>query len=157
MIHRRQLNYLDNSFFKGKAILIFGARQVGKTAISKLTVKNHFFLWLNGDEPATQHLLENITSDRLKAIIGEHKILVIDEAQLIHNIGLLIKRMVDNFPEIQIIASGNSAFELADKTKESMVVRKEELQLFPLSFSEMVPHTNFIEESRLLPQLLVYG
>jgi hypothetical protein len=65
--------------------------------------------------------------------------------------------MVDNFPEIQIIASGSSAFELADKTKESMVGRKEELQLFPLSFSEMVSHTSFIEESRLLPQRLVYG
>lgn len=100
MINRSQQNYLDSSLFKGKVILVFGARQVGKTAISKHTVKNDSFLWLNGDEPATQQLLENITSDRLKAIIGEHKILVIDEAQLIHNIGLLIKRMVDNFPKI---------------------------------------------------------
>jgi predicted AAA+ superfamily ATPase len=100
MIHRSQQNYLDTSFFKGKAILICGARQVGKTAISKHTVKNHSFLWLNGDELATQHLLKNITPDKLKAIIGKHKILVIDEAQLIHNIGLLIKRMVDNFPAI---------------------------------------------------------
>jgi len=65
--------------------------------------------------------------------------------------------MVDNFPEIQIIASGITAFELADKTKESIVGRKEELQLFALSFSEMVSNTNFIEESRLLAQRLVYG
>lgn len=157
MINRNQQNYLDSLLFKGKAILIFGARQVGKTSIMKNTIKNQSFLWLNGDEPDTQLLLENITSDRLKAIVGNHKILVIDEAQMIHNIGLLIKRMVDNFPEIQIIASGSSAFELADKTKESMVGRKEEMQLFPLSFAEMVAHTNFIEESRLLPQRLIYG
>jgi hypothetical protein len=112
---------------------------------------------LNGDEPDTQLLLENITSDRLKAIVGDNKILVIDEAQMIHNIGLLIKRMVDNFPDIQIIASGSSAFELADKTKESMVGRKEELQLFPLNYKEMVTHTNFIEETRLIPHRLVFG
>jgi len=86
MIHRSQQNYLDSSFFKGKAILIFGARQAGKMSIIENIEKNHSFLWLNGDEQATQHLLENITSDRLKAIIGELKILVIDEAQLIHNI-----------------------------------------------------------------------
>lgn len=155
---KRQLNTeLKNLLYKGKAILLFGARQVGKTSLIKNIINNQSFTWLNGDEPDVQILLENITSDRLKAIIGTHKILVIDEAQMIHNIGLLIKRMVDNFPEIQIIASGSSAFELADKTKESMVGRKEELQLFPLSFSEMVTHTSFIEASRLMPHRLIYG
>lgn len=157
MIKRTLHQELTSLIFKGKAILLFGARQVGKTSLIKKTIKNQSFLWLNGDEPDTQLLLENITSDRLKVIIGTHKILVIDEAQMIHNIGLLIKRMVDNFPEIQVIASGSSAFELADKTKESMVGRKEELQLFPLTFSEMVNHTNFVEASRLMPHRLIYG
>ena len=157
MIARTQQTEIDSHLFKGKAILVFGARQVGKTSLIKNTIKNDSFLWLNGDEPDTQHLLENITTDRLKAMIGNHKILVIDEAQMIHNIGLLIKRMVDNFPEIQIIASGSSAFELADKTKESMVGRKEELQLFPFSYQEMVNETNFVEETRLVPHRLVFG
>ena len=121
MIQRTQQPAIDTLLFKGKAILVFGARQVGKTSLIKNTVKNHPYLWLNGDEPDTQLLLENITSDRLKALIGNNTMLIIDEAQMIHNIGLLIKRMVDNFPEIQIIASGSSAFELADKTKESMM------------------------------------
>ena len=137
--------------------MVFGARQVGKTSLIKNTIKDNPSLWLNGDEPDTQLLLENITTDRLKALIGINKILVIDEAQMIHNIGLLIKRMVDNFPDIQVIASGSSAFELADKTKESMMGRKEELQLFPLTYSEMVHHTNFVEETRLVPHRLVYG
>ncbi|MEW4922316.1 ATP-binding protein [Algibacter sp. 2305UL17-15] len=157
MIKRQLHKELSSLLFKGKAILVFGARQVGKTSLIKKTIKSHSVLWFNGDEPDIQLLLENITSDRLKAIIGTHKILVIDEAQMIHNIGLLIKRMVDNFPEIQVIASGSSAFELADKTKESMVGRKEELQLFPLTFSEMVNHTNFVEASRLMPHRLIYG
>jgi hypothetical protein len=157
MIPRLQQQEIDSFLFKGKAILVFGARQVGKTSLIKNTIKDNSYLWLNGDEPDTQLLLENITSDRLKALVGNNKILVIDESQMISNIGLLIKRMVDNFPEIQIIASGSSAFELADKTKESMVGRKEELQLFPLCYKEMVNHTNFIEETRLVPHRLVYG
>ena len=157
MIKRQLHQELTNLLFKGKAILIFGARQVGKTVLIKKTIKDKSYLWLNGDEPDIQVLLENMTSDRLKTIIGKHNILIIDEAQMIHNIGLLIKRMVDNFPEIQVIASGSSAFELVDKTKESMVGRKEKLQLYPLTFSEMVTHTNFIEESRLMPHRLIYG
>lgn len=157
MIARIQQTEIDSYLFKGKAILVFGARQVGKTSLIHSTCQNNSFLWLNGDEPDTQLLLENITSDRLKAIVGDNKILVIDEAQMIHNIGLLIKRMVDNFPVIQIIASGSSAFELADKTKESMVGRKEELRLFPLNYKEMVTHTNFVEETRLVPHRLVFG
>lgn len=157
MINRIQQKEIDSHLFKGKAILLFGARQVGKTSLIKNTIKDNLFLWLNGDEPDTQLLLEKITTDRLKALVGENKILVIDEAQMVSNIGLLIKRMVDNFPEIQVIASGSSAFELADKTKESMVGRKEELQLFPFCYKEMVNHTNFIVETRLLPHRLVYG
>jgi uncharacterized protein len=157
MINRTQQTEIDSCFFKGKAILVFGARQVGKTSLIKNTIKNKTFLWLNGDEPDTKVLLENITTDRLKALIGNNQVLVIDEAQMIHNIGLLIKRMVDSFPEIQVIASGSSAFELADKTKESMVGRKEELQLFPLTYKEMVDHSNFIEETRLIPHRLVFG
>lgn len=157
MIQRTPQFEIDSYLFKGKAILVFGARQVGKTSLIKNTIKKNSFLWLNGDEPDTQLLLENITTDRLKALIGKNSILVIDEAQMVHNIGLLIKRIVDNYPEIQVIASGSSAFELADKTKESMVGRKEELQLFPLRYAEMVQHSNFVEETRLVPHRLVYG
>lgn len=157
MINRSPQTEIDSYLFKRKAILVFGARQVGKTSLIKKTIKGQSFLWFNGDEPDTQILLENITTDRLKALIGEKKIIVIDEAQMIHNIGLLIKRMVDNYPEIQVIASGSSAFELADRTKESMVGRKEELQLFPLSYGEMVKHSNFVEETRLVPHRLVFG
>jgi predicted AAA+ superfamily ATPase len=157
MVSRIKLEEINSYLFKGKAILIFGARQVGKTSLIKAAIKPFPFIWMNGDESDTQILLENITTDRLRALIGDKKILVIDEAQMIHNIGLLIKRMVDSFPEIQVIASGSSAFELADKTKESMVGRKEEIQLFPLTYNEMVAHTNFVEETRLVPHRLVFG
>lgn len=157
MIKRVLYDSAKDLLFKGKAIVLFGARQVGKSSLIREVVKGHDHLWLNGDEPDVPLLLEDITSDRLKTIVGNNKILVIDEAQMIPNIGLLIKRMVDNIAEIQVIATGSSAFELADKTKESMVGRKEELQLFPLSFSEMVQDKDFIAESRLIPNRLLYG
>ncbi len=157
MIRRILHENIEDVMLKGKAIVLFGARQVGKSSLIREVVKQKKFLWLNGDEPDVSLLLDNITSERLKTIVGENNVLVIDEAQTVSNIGLLIKRMVDNFPEIQIIATGSSAFELADRTKESMVGRKEEFQLFPLSFSEMVQHSDFITESRLTANRLVYG
>ena len=157
MIARIGLEEISSYLFQGKAIVLFGARQVGKTSLIKKAIENYQFVWLNGDEPDTQQLLDTITSDRLRMMVGDAKILVIDEAQMIHNIGLLVKRMVDSYPEIQVIASGSSAFELADKTKESMVGRKEEMRLFPLTFKEMVNHTSVVEELRALPHRLVYG
>lgn len=157
MIKRTTYQPLENALFKGKAIIVFGARQVGKTSIIKNICQKYSYTWLNGDEPEVAQLLKNISTERLKLINGTHKILVIDEAQHIENIGLLIKRMVDAVPEIQIIASGSSAFELADKTKESMVGRKREFQLYPLSFQEMVNHHTFLKENSLLDNRLVYG
>ena len=157
MIQRTITTDIINALYQNKAILLFGARQVGKTSIIKKIIEDKPYLWLNGDEPDTQQLLEKITTDRLKVILGNLTHLVIDEAQMIHNVGLLIKRIVDNLPHIQVIATGSSAFELADKTKESMVGRKIEFHLFPFSFSEMVNHTNFITENRLLNHRLVYG
>jgi len=157
MIVRKQLDLINEYLFQGKAIILFGARQVGKTSLIKTAVKAKQHLWLNGDEPDTQVLLENITPSRLQAILGKTRILVIDEAQMISNIGLLIKRLVDSSPEIQVIASGSSAFELADKTKESMVGIKQEIQVFPLSFSEMAAHHSLVYENRLISHRLVYG
>ena len=157
MIARIGLEEISSYLFQGKAIVLFGARQVGKTSLIKKAIENFQFVWLNGDEPDTQQLLDTVTTDRLRLIVGEAKILVIDEAQMIHIIGLLVKRMVDSYPEIQVIASGSSAFELADKTKESMVGRKEEMRLFPLTFKEMVNHTSVVEELRALPHRLVFG
>ncbi len=78
MINRSPQIEIDSYLFKGKAILVFGARQVGKTSLIKNTIKGQSFLWLNGDEPDTQILLQNITTDRLKALVGDNKIIVVD-------------------------------------------------------------------------------
>lgn len=157
MIVRQIENQLKEKLFNKKAILIFGARQVGKTSLIKKIVKEEKYIWLSGDEPDVQQLLENITSERINQLVGTNRLLIIDEAQMITNIGLLIKRIVDNSNHIQVIATGSSAFELADKTKESLIGRKFEFQLFPISFSEMVNHSDWLTQKRTLQHYLVHG
>jgi predicted AAA+ superfamily ATPase len=144
--------------FKGKAIIVLGARQTGKTTLFRQLIKNmENVLWLNADEPDTVALFDNSSSSRLKATFSGKKIVVIDEAQRISDIGLKLKLITDQIPEIQLIATGSSAFELANKVNEPLTGRKWEYKLFPLSFSEMVQHHGFIEENRLLKHRLIFG
>lgn len=81
------------------------------------------FQWLNGDEPTVRQLLSNAGLERIKQILGNHKCIFIDEAQRIENIGLTLKIMVDNIPDVQLIVSGSSVFELANRIKEPLTGR----------------------------------
>ena len=114
-------------------------------------------LWLNGDEPDVRNLFDGATSTLLKSIIGNKKIVVIDEAQRISDIGIYIKLIADNIPDIQVIATGSSSFDLSNKINEPLTGRKFEYCMYPLSFAEMVANTGLIEEKRMLQQRLVYG
>lgn len=158
MIKRIIDNKIKEKLFKGKAILLIGSRQIGKTtSLKEIFSSDDNVLWLSGDDPDTQSFFENVTSERLKVLFGKKNIIIIDEAQRINNIGLKLKLITDNIKDLQLVATGSSAFELADKTKESLTGRKWEYQMFPLSFQEMVEHHGFITEKRLLPHRLVYG
>ena len=98
----------------GKAIIIMGPRQVGKTTLLRnLFTDTGEVLFLNGDELDVRTLFENISATRLKAIIGNKKTLVIDEAQRIEDIGLRLKLITDQMPEVQLIATGSSSFEFS--------------------------------------------
>ena len=159
MIERSIESQIKNKLFKGKAILLFGPRQVGKTTLIKKIVAEADmpFRWFSGDEPDIRLALTNTTSTQLRALIGTAKLVVIDEAQRIENIGLTIKLATDNFPEIQVIATGSSAFELANKINEPLTGRKFEFLLYPFSFEELYQNNGFIEEKRLLENRLIFG
>jgi uncharacterized protein len=159
MIERILTENIRERFFKGKAILIFGPRQTGKTTLLKQVTSAYSqdTLWLNGDESDIRELFANPTSIRIKGIIGKAKIIVIDEAQRIADIGLSLKLMVDNIPGIQILASGSSALDLSGHVKEPLTGRKYEYLLYPFSFGEMVRHTSQMEERRLLEHRMVFG
>ena len=97
-----------------KAIIIMGARQVGKsTLLSQMLGNREDVIWMNGDEPDIQDLFQDMTSTRIKTILGNKKILAIDEAQRIPNIGLRLKLITDQIPEVQVIATGSSSFRVA--------------------------------------------
>ena len=141
-----------------KAIIIMGARQVGKsTLLDKMLSGHGDVLWLNGDDPDTQMLFQGITSTRLRTLLAAYRIVVIDEAQRISDVGLRLKLITDQVPDVQVIATGSSSFSLASKVNEPLTGRKREYTLFPLTFAEMVAHTNLLDELRLLPHRMVYG
>ena len=95
-----------------KAITIMGARQVGKSTLLQMMLgERKDVMWLNGDEPDIVEILGNMTSPRLKAMIGNNTIIVIDEAQRIPDIGLRLKLITDQIPDVQVIATGSRSFD----------------------------------------------
>lgn len=158
MIQRFLQKQLKERLHSGKAIILMGSRQVGKTTLLKSIFENsEDVLWLNGDELDILELFENASAVRLKQFFGNRKMVVIDEAQRIPNIGLKLKLITDTLPEIQLIATGSSSFELANSVNEPLTGRKWEYKMFPVSFAEMVNHHGLLDEKRSLNHRLVYG
>jgi len=158
MINRAIIKNISTRLGKGKAILIFGPRQSGKTTLlHQIFDGRQKVMWFNGDETDVQQLFENASSPRLKSVFGDSKTIIIDEAQRICNIGRSLKLITDELKEIQVVATGSSAFELANRTQEPLTGRKWEYFLYPLAFAEMVSHHGILQEKRLLAHRLVYG
>jgi uncharacterized protein len=159
MVTRIIQKQLLDRVHKGKLLLVTGPRQVGKTTLMRQLVEKQAekFLWLNCDNPDDRADLENATVTSLKSLLGAHSLVVVDEAQRVKNIGLTLKMLADNFPNVQVLASGSSALELANEIKEPLTGRKREFHLYPFSTQEMINITSLREEKRLLEQRLIYG
>lgn len=158
MVERHIQSNIQSLLGGGKAIVIMGARQVGKsTLLRQMLGERQDVIWMNGDELDIQELFFNMTSTRIRAILGSKRILVIDEAQRISDIGLRLKLITDQVPDVQVIATGSSSFELASKVNEPLTGRKREFRMYPLTFGEMVQHTQFLDEVRMIPHRMVYG
>jgi len=136
MLQRKIAVQIKNRLFQGKAIIITGPRQTGKTTLvnSLLEEFSGKYIIFNGDEADVREAFSNATSTALKALIGNKRIVFIDEAQRISEIGLCIKLLVDNYPDLQVIATGSSALDLNSKIKEPLTGRKYEFTLLPFSF-----------------------
>ncbi len=158
MINRFLQPQLESMLGSHKAIIVMGARQVGKSTLLQLLLgQRQDVLWLNGDNNDVQTLFTAISAERMHSLMGTKRVLVIDEAQRIPNIGVQLKIIIDQLSDVQVIATGSSSFELASKVNEPLTGRKREFKLFPLTFNEMVEHSSLIEELRLIPHRLVYG
>ena len=158
MITRQLENNISPLLEGNKAIIIMGARQVGKsTLLRQMLGERQDIIWMNGDELDIQEIFSNMSSTRIRAILGNKRILVVDEAQRILDIGLRLKLITDQIPGVQVIATGSSSFELASKVNEPLTGRKREFRMFPLTFNEMVQHTQFLDEVRMIPHRMIYG
>lgn len=158
MIDRKLSKNIQTLLGGKKAIVVIGARQVGKsTLLGQMLGDRKDVIWMNGDDMDVQELFRDISSTRLRAILANNKFLVIDEAQRIPDVGLRIKLITDQVPDVQVVATGSSSFELTAKVNEALTGRKREFKMFPLTFGEMVAHTNLLEELRMIPHRMVYG
>lgn len=158
MIARALNPIIHERLFTGKAIILMGARQTGKTTLLHEIISGiPDTLWLDGDVPEVKKLFEEGSPDRFRAQFAGKKLIVLDEAQRIKDIGIRLKFLTDHFKELQVIATGSSSFELANEVNEPLTGRKWEYNLFPLSFGEMINHHGFIKEKSLLTHRLVFG
>jgi uncharacterized protein len=150
---------VEQRLFAGKAVILLGPRQAGKTTLVEtlLAKRPEKVLRLNADEPDVREILAGCTSTRLRSLLGDSRLLFIDEAQRVPDIGLTLKLVTDQIPEVQVIATGSSAFELNARTAEPLTGRKFEFMLYPLAFAELVEHHGLLEEKRLLEHRLIYG
>ena len=133
-------NSIKDRLFKGKIIILYGLRQVGKTTLIKEIVResNVKSLYLSCDIPSQRSLFNIPEPSILKKNIGDIDLLVLDEAQEIENIGLILKVFYDIYPNIQIIATGSSSFDLSNKIKEPLTGRAVEFMMYPLSIAEIM-------------------
>lgn len=147
---------------RGRVIIIYGPRRVGKTTVARQLLNEvpaSDQLYLNCDEMVTADALKPTSLAALERVIGQAKRIVIDEAQRVENIGLTLKLLIDSHPELDIIATGSSSFDLAGKVKEPLTGRAYEFMLTPLSLAEIKTYFGYtdLQVQTLLPRLLRLG
>ena len=157
MYRRLLTDRINKRLGSGKAIVVIGPRQVGKTTMIEKILESKDYLLLNGDDPKTRTLLNEPSTEQIRSIIGRHKYLFIDEAQRITGIGLTMKIITDRFKEVQLFASGSSSFDLLNIINEPLTGRKWEYQLFPISWEEYENHHGYVHAEQDLENRLLYG
>jgi len=157
MIKRIIQASIENDFLSGKAIIVLGPRQVGKTTLITEILKDKKHLFLSVDDATVRQLLVAPDTFRLKQIIGDNNIVFIDEAQRLSQPGLTLKLITDQFKQVQLVVSGSSALELSNQTNEPLTGRKWEYLLYPISWTELETSIGFVESEKQLEHRLIYG
>ncbi|MGN1210282.1 MAG: ATP-binding protein [Candidatus Cryptobacteroides sp.] len=159
MIQRLLQDIIETRMFSGKAIVVIGARQVGKSTLFKMILekRDEPTLQLNCDEPEVREMLADTNIQELKMLIGNNKIIVIDEAQRVNNVGLTLKLITDNFPQVQLLVTGSSSLELRNELSEPLTGRKFEYQLFPFSTRELLQSQGLLAVKQTLENRLIFG
>ena len=157
-IYRSIMPHVHAALFHGKIVVIYGPRQVGKTTLSReimATYENTRYL--TGDDPATRMRLTDPSLQQLRELFSGRRLVVIDEAQRITNIGITLKLLADHIPEVQIIATGSSSFDLANTINEPLTGRTTTFYLYPFSREEISSSSDPISRPDILKNILITG
>jgi len=149
MIPRLLYDLINKKLFKGKALIITGPRQSGKTTLIQHIANNHKkkALMLNCDEPDIRQMLSDQTSSQLKRLVSGADLVLIDEAQRVRNIGITLKLITDQIKGVQLVVTGSSSLELSNSINEPLTGRKFEFMLLPISTKEMTGYTSALEDT----------
>ena len=155
----RSYEPLENHVQTGKALLIYGPRRVGKTTLLQNFLKNTKLKYKldSGDNIRTQQILSSQDFEQILAYVEGYELLAIDEAQNIPNVGMGIKIIVDQRPDMRVILTGSSSFELAGQVGEPLTGRKQTLTLYPLAQTELLSTYNKFELKENIEDFLIYG
>ncbi|MEM6397327.1 MAG: ATP-binding protein [Bacteroidota bacterium] len=158
MIDRSIQPKIKNLIQKGKTVVVFGPRQVGKTTLMRALAHDiEHALWVNGDDINDKQVWDNASLKQIQSQISGYDWVIFDEAQRIENIGISIKLIIDNELDIRVFATGSSSLNLASSVNESLTGRRWTFELFPISWTELVSHQNLYPTIKELDHLLVYG
>ncbi len=162
MLTRELEKLIKKDFFKGKALIIVGARQTGKTTLAEKVIKNSKYesktIFFNCDFIDDREKLNNVNLTRLEKLIGNDKIIFIDEGQKVQTIGQTLKILVDHYKkEKQVLVTGSSSLNLLDKTEEPLTGRKFVFRLYPLSIREIYPDMDLHKIYKDLEEYLIFG
>jgi len=162
MIKRSLINKITVHLYQGRVMIIYGARRTGKTTLDQMVLEEQKKLgkktsYINCEHLDVQKEFGTTNDKLLKTFLGDNELVVLDEAQSIPNIGRILKIIVDTYPEIQIIATGSSSFDLANQIGEPLVGRNRTFILYPFSLSEIKENSNYFDAASQIDKLLVFG
>jgi len=157
MYRRALFDQISGKLGKGKAIILLGPRQVGKTTLINQILEGRPHLFLDADDPATRVALTEPTTAQLRSILANHNTVFIDEAQRIPNIGITLKLITDQFKGVQLLVSGSSSFDLNQEIQEPLTGRKWSYELLPISWTEYENKVGYIQAEQDLENRIKFG
>lgn len=156
-ITRSHYERIRQQLYRGKTILLYGARRVGKTQLVKSIISKEGGTYYNAEEQEIRETLSIANGATLKAFLGDKKLIVLDEIQTIEGVGTVLKVIHDTFPGVQIIATGSSSFEMINAIAEPLTGRSRHFTLYPVSYGELIESQGYIDAYGRIETLLRFG
>ena len=148
---------LKSQLYKGKTILLYGARRTGKTELIRKLMEEEKGVYFNVEYGQVRDQFSTTNTTELQDLVGNHKLIAFDEVQSIKDAGLVLKILHDFFPDVQFIATGSSAFEIQNGIAEYLLGRSRKYILYPFSMGELTATYGKIDTKARIENILRYG